>query len=78
MTTTFEDYRTTDALVVPFTFAETSENGRWSARVVGVEIPSAVPDRAFAPPAAPADSSLAGTTSLPMLGPLQQPVIEVR
>ncbi|MBV8581752.1 MAG: aspartyl protease family protein [Candidatus Eremiobacteraeota bacterium] len=78
MTTTFDDYRAADSLVVPFTFAETSENGRWSARVVGVETPSAVSDRAFAPPPAPADSSLAGTTSLPMLGPLQQPVIEVR
>ncbi len=76
---TFGDYRRAGALVVPFAIVDTSLNGTWTVRVRSVETPSAVAANAFAPPREPRDATLAGVTSVPMLGglPVPVPVLEV-
>ncbi len=73
----FDDYRRTGALVVPFAIANASENGTWTARVRAVETPSTVPAAAFAPPPEPHDATLRGVASVPIAGESGAPVIDV-
>ena len=73
----FGDYRRAGSLTIPFAIENVSENGTWSARVRSVETPSAVPPAAFAPPPEPHDAALRGVTSVPLLGGLPWPVVDV-
>jgi hypothetical protein len=66
--TTFADYRNANGFLVPFAFADESENGTWSARVRAVETPRAVADGAFAPPAEPRDATLRGVETVQTSG----------
>ncbi|HEY0393050.1 MAG TPA: pepsin/retropepsin-like aspartic protease family protein [Candidatus Elarobacter sp.] len=75
--TTFADYRVASGLSAPYTIADTSENGTWTAHVTSVESPRAARDGAFAPPADPRDYSLRALTVVPMLGKTDVPVIPV-
>ena len=65
--TSFDDYRTVGAVVVPFAFDDVSDAGSVTARVRSVDTPRAVPDALFAPPGEPHDFTLARLTTLPML-----------
>lgn len=75
--TTFADYRNASGFAVPFAIADTSENGTWSARVLGVDTPRAVPESAFAPPREPRDATLRGVETVQTIGPPDLPVIPV-
>ena len=75
--TTFTDYRSAAGFVLPFTIGDSSENGTWTARVLGVETPLAVRDGAFAPPPEPRDWSLRGVETVSMLGRSDLPLIPV-
>jgi predicted aspartyl protease len=75
--TTFSDYRTTNGFVVPFTIADTSESGTWTAHVLGIDLPRTVRDAAFAPPPEPRDWSLRGVETVSMIGRTDLPVIPV-
>jgi Aspartyl protease len=75
--TTFSDYRAASGFVVPFTIADTSENGMWTARVTGVETPRSERDAAFAPPPEPRDWALRGTDAVAMLGRSDIPIVPV-
>ena len=75
--TTFADYRGDSGFVMPHALTDTSENGTWSARVLAVETPRAVPDAAFAPPRDPHDATLSGTAWVHMTGQSDLPVIPV-
>jgi predicted aspartyl protease len=74
---TLGDYRRVGALLVPFAIANTSANGTWTVRVRGAETLPAMAPNAFAPPPAPHDATLAGTTSVAMAGGLPVPVLPV-
>jgi hypothetical protein len=75
--TTFADYRSTSGFFVPFTIADTSENGTWTARVTAVEAPHAPGDAAFALPPEPHDRTLRGVSVVSMIGKTDVPVIPV-
>ncbi|HEY0615555.1 MAG TPA: retropepsin-like aspartic protease [Candidatus Elarobacter sp.] len=75
--TTFADYRPAGAFVVPFTIADTSENGTWTAHVTRVEAPRAIADAAFSPPREPRDHTLSGVTAVALLGHADVPVLPV-
>jgi hypothetical protein len=64
--TTFGDFHDAGGWRVPFALADESDDGAWSARVVTVETPRGVPDAAFAPPAAPHDTTLHGVAVVPL------------
>jgi Aspartyl protease len=66
--TTFADYRSAAGFALPFAMTDTSENGVWSARVLAVETPRAVPDGAFAPPREPRDATLRGVETVQTIG----------
>jgi hypothetical protein len=76
--TIFADQRTVDGLVVPFAFNDVSVNGVWHADVVGLTTPTRVAARAFAPPTAPRDTTLRGTTSVALDPSFDMPVLQVR
>jgi hypothetical protein len=75
--TTFADYRTASGFVAPFTIADTSENGTWTAHVSGIDTPRTIRDAAFAPPPEPRDWSLRGVDVVTMIGRADLPVIPV-
>ena len=75
--TTFADYRTANGFTLPFTIADTSENGTWTAHVLGIETPRAVRDAAFAPPPEPRDWSLHGVEPVSVNVRTDLPVIPV-
>ncbi|HEV3088266.1 MAG TPA: retroviral-like aspartic protease family protein [Candidatus Elarobacter sp.] len=74
--TSFDAYRAAGSLVVPFTFADSSDNGTWTARVRSVETPRSVPASAFAPPSEPRDFTLHDVEALQMVSAVP-PVIGV-
>ncbi|HEY6237509.1 MAG TPA: aspartyl protease family protein [Candidatus Elarobacter sp.] len=73
----FGDYRAADTLAVPFTIADASDNGTWTAHVRAVETPSAVPAATFAPPAEPHDATLHGVAKVPLLAGQPLPSVDV-
>ncbi len=75
--TTFADYRTANGFALPFTIADTSENGAWTAHVLALETPRTIRDDAFAPPPEPRDWSLRGITTVSLAGRSDLPVIPV-
>jgi len=75
--TTFADYRTANGFVVPFTIADTSENGTWTAHVLGIDTPRTIRDAAFAPPPEPRDWSLRGVETVNLIGGADLAVIPV-
>jgi hypothetical protein len=75
--TTFADYRTANGFVVPFAIADTSENGTWTAHVLGVDTPRAIRDAEFAPPPEPRDSSVRGVETVNLIGRTDLPVVPV-
>ena len=75
--TTFAEYRNANGFAVPFAIADTSENGVWSARVLGVETLRTIPDGAFAQPREPRDATLRGVETVQTIGAPDVPVIPV-
>jgi hypothetical protein len=76
--TVFADQRTVDGLVVPFALTDVSIDGVWHADVVGLTTPAHVAPSAFAPPPAPRDTALHGTTSVALDPSFDLPVLRVR
>jgi hypothetical protein len=75
--TTFGEYRGANGFVVPHTIVDASENGTWSARVLGLDTLRSVSGNAFAPPREPHDATLRGVATVQTIGAPDVPVIPV-
>jgi len=73
----FGGYRRAGELVVPSVIENVSVNGTWTARVRGVETPSALAPSTFEPPPEPDDAKLNGVTSVALMHGRAAPVIDV-
>jgi hypothetical protein len=66
-TLTFSDYRTFGQLIAPYTVQSKSADTSWAGQVLSIRALSHVPRNVFAEPRRPADYTLIGTTTVPML-----------
>jgi len=76
--TSFDDYRSVDGVVVPYSIKRSDDNGTWEAKVNDVTTGGAPAPDELAPPPVPRDSELeSGPNAVALAVPVHYPIVSV-